>query len=477
VGARVSGRAHLEGAQGVTRVAPRRRVAGATLVAALGLASSFAWPSADTPPDHRPNVIVVLTDDQGWDTLDAMPWLWSQIDRPGSAWASFPLAFATTPLCCPARATLLTGRYPRHTGVRRNEEGARFDESQTVATWLHDAGYRTGLVGKYLNRYPFGRLPYVPAGWDRFVGKGNQANATVYRDFDVVDQGSPVHVSDGYATDWLAERAIGFIRTAPPDRPFFLLFAPSAPHEPWVPADRDLGAAADLPLEEPPNVVGALRGAPPWVRALPIPSAAQRATWLDERRRERETLFAVDDAIRSIVGTLGDRLEDTVIFVLSDHGYSFGEHRWAGKKCPYEACVRIPFVVHVPGGPIDPRDAPVSTVDIAPTVLSFARVPQPAEIDGVGFADRLGFSALGVPAPEAVFLEWAGDTEIPAWEAVRTRDLKLIRYADGTEELYDLGGRLGPPDPFETDNRVEDPDYADALEEMHALLGRHPGRL
>ena len=461
----------------MTGVAPRRRVAGATLVAALGLASSFAWPSVETPPDHRPNVLVVLTDDQGWDTLDAMPWLRAQIDRPGSGWASLPLAFATTPLCCPARASLLTGRYPRHTGVLRNEHGARFDESLTLATWLHDAGYHTGLVGKYLNGYPFGRLPYVPAGWDRSVAKPNQNNATVYRHFDVVDQGSPLHVSDGYATDWLAERAVGFIRTAPADQPFFLLFAPSAPHEPWTPAERHVGAAADLPLEEPPNVVGTLRGAPPWVRALPIPSAAQRAAWLDERRRERETLLAVDDAVHSIVATLGDRLEDTVIFFLSDHGYSFGEHRWAGKRCPYEACVRIPFVVHTPGVAIDPREALVSTVDLAPTVLSLARIPQPAGIDGVDFADLLGATDIPIRPAEAVFLEWAGGNDVPAWEAVRTRDLKLIRYADGTEELYDLVGRLGPADPFETDNRVEDPAYAGALEEMRALLGRHPGRL
>jgi arylsulfatase A-like enzyme len=372
--------------------------------------------------------------------------------------------------------TLLTGRYPRHTGVLRNEDGAHFDESETLATWLHDAGYRTALIGKYLNRYPFGRLPYVPAGWDRFVGKGNQANATVYENFDVVDQGSPVHVSDGYATDWLADRATGFIRTAPADRPFFLLFTPSAPHEPWVPADRDVDAADGLTIEEPPNVVGALRGAPPWVRSLPVPDAAQRATWLDERRRERETLMAVDDAVRSIVEALGDRLARTLIVVLSDHGYSFGEHRWAGKKCPYEACVRIPFVVHAPGGAVDPRDALVSTVDLAPTVLSFARVPQPTSIDGVGFADRLGLSGLLVPPPEAVFLEWAGDAEIPAWEAVRTRDLKLIRYADGTEELYDLEGRLGSPDPFEMDDRIGDPAYTDVLAELRSLLGRHPGR-
>jgi hypothetical protein len=75
-----------------------------------------------------------------------------------------------------------------------------------------------------------------------------------------------------------------------------------------------------------------------------------------------------------------------------------------------------------------------------------------------------------------VYLEWAGGNDVPPWEAVRTRDLKLIRYGDGTEELYDLGGRVGPPDPFEMDNRVRDPAYAQVLAELRGLLGRHPGR-
>ena len=100
-------------------------------------------------------------------------------------------------------------------------------------------------MGKYLNRYPFGRLAFIPPGWDRFVAKENQTGVTVYRDFHAVDQGSPVFVRR-YATDWLAERAIDFVRTAPAARPFFLLFAPSAPHPPWIPAARHEGAFAGL---------------------------------------------------------------------------------------------------------------------------------------------------------------------------------------------------------------------------------------
>jgi arylsulfatase A-like enzyme len=328
-------------------------------------------------------------------------------------------------------------------------------------------------VGKYLNRYPFGRLPFVPPGWDRFLAKQNQTGATVYRDFHAVDQASPVFVRR-YATDWLAERAVGFVRSAPASQPFFLLYAPSAPHAPWIPAARHEGALAPIATEEPPSVVGALRGAPPWVRSLPVPSAAQRTAWFDEQRRAAKTLRAVDEALHAIVSALGDRLDDTVIFVLSDNGYSFGEHRWEGKTCPYEACVRIPLAVHVPGLPPGDREDLVSIVDLAPTILDLAGVRAPAAVDGASFAGTLAGDGSGAPA-EAVFLEWAGDERIPAWTAVRTPDYKLIRYADGFEELYDLSGRRWPADPWEMINRTTDPRAATILARLRALLGRVVG--
>ena len=457
----------------MSSTAPARRMAGAVLAALAGLGSGMAWPAAQLRTDRRPNVIVVLTDDQRADTLVAMPWLRKELARSDSGWVSFPNAFANTPLCCPARASLLTGRYARHTGVQDNEDGANFDETSTLATWLHEAGYRTGLIGKYLNRYPFGRFPYVPAGWDRFVAKRNQSGETVYRDFRAVDQGSQVLVRE-YATDWLADKAVGFVRTAPSSRPFFLLFAPSAPHSPWIPAERHEGTYGGLPVEEAPSVAGALGGAPPWVRSRPTPRAAQRAAWQDDRRRADETLLAVDDALRAIVAALGDRLDETVIFVLSDNGYSFGEHRWEGKKCPYEECVRIPLAVHSPraeGGALPPV---VSIVDLAPTILSVAGVASPGAFDGRRFAAWIEprVSTLFEPRNETVFLEWAGDAQMPAWTAVRTADLKLIGYEDGVEELYDIGGRIASADPGETVNRLADPRYAENLARLRALLGR-----
>ena len=447
-------------------------MAGAALVAFVGLGAALAAPPADEgSSDDRSNVIVVLTDDQRAGSFAAMPWLASQLARAGSGWTEFPDAFANTPLCCPSRASLLTGLFARHTGVLDNGDGARFDASSTLATWLHDEGYRTGLVGKYLNRYPFGRLPFVPAGWDRFVAKRNQTGATVYRGFRAIDQGSPVFVRS-YATDWLADRAVGFVRTAPASQPFFLLFAPSAPHAPWIPAARHHGSFADLAIEEPPSVVGTLRGAPPWVRSLPAPSAAQRTDWLEDRRRADETLLAVDEALHALVSALGDRLDQTVIFVLSDNGYSFGEHRWVGKTCPYEACVRVPLAVHASRLTLGTRAELVSMVDLAPTILDLAGVRAPATTDGTSFAGTIRAGDVTGGAADAVFLEWAGDERIPAWIAVRTSDFKLIRYADGFEELFDLRGRRWPADPWETTNRATDPRAAGLLGHLRALLGR-----
>jgi arylsulfatase A-like enzyme len=462
----------------VTVGAPGRRAAGATILAGLTLAAAVAWPAPHPPPDPRPNVIVLLTDDQPADSLDAMPWLTSQLVMAGSDWSEMPVAVANTPLCCPSRASLLTGRYARHTGVLDNTRGDRFDDSDTLATRLHDAGYHTGLVGKYLNRYPFGRLPYVPPGWDRFVGKRNLGDDTVYRDFPAIVQGSPV-VVHRYATDWLAEHAVRFVRAAPTTRPFFLLFAPSAPHPPWEAAPRHADADVAAPPPEPSNVAGALRGAPPWVTSRPVPSAAQRAGWLADRLRADRTLLAVDEALRAIVAALGDRVDETVIFVLSDNGFSFGEHRWVGKTCPYEACVRIPMAVRSPWG--DGGDPPlVSVVDLAPTVLRLAGVAAPGDPDGGSFAGWVapGLGLPSEPRSDRAFLEWVGDARIPAWTAVRTTDLKLIRYADGTEELYDLGGAIGPADPWELDNRVDDPRYATVLLRLRAQLERTlPGHI
>ncbi len=455
-----------------------RQATAAILAAVLLAAAALKATPSPAVRDDRLNIVVILTDDQSFDTLPSdpptLPWLQSQIRDPNGHWLSFPNAFIQSPLCCPSRATILSGLYSRHTHVRTNDDGALFDDTNTLATWLHGVGYFTGLIGKYLNRYPFGRGPYIPPGWDRWVVKRNTAKTTTYSNFGFIDQGVALQTSDApatYATDLFADHAVDFLRTAPHDRPFFLYFATSAPHPPWTPPLRHAGAFSQASFPVPPSVEERnVADKPAWVRKLRPIDAAERAVLLAERRRESETLLGVDDAVKRIVDQLtadGD-LDRTVIFFLTDNGYSFGEHRIRGKRCQYEECIRTPFVARMPGA--EARDVPglISNVDLAPTIADLARVRPGGPVDGRSFAPVLRDERWRPPA--GLFLEWAGDDEIPSWQGVRTSDFAYIESADGTLELYDLSGAIGRPDPFELRNRSSDPRYRATVRRLAALM-------
>lgn len=464
-------------------------VASAVAAGAIALMTAGGEPGPPRDPAGRPNVVIVLTDDQPFDSIShapaAMPYLQRQWGRRAAGWIRFPNAFVNTPLCCPSRASILTGRYSHHTGVRDNDDGARFDDSTTLATWLHDAGYTTGLVGKYLNRYPFGAgEPFVPPGWDTWVAKTNQSADTVYANY-LLARGDRFErygeAEDEYATDVLGREAARFVREAPEGRPFFLLFAPSAPHEPWIPAARHEGALAAFRIAEPASVAEAdVSDKPGWVRRLPLPTTEQREAWIEERRRALETLLAVDDAIREIDLALRDRgvMEDTVVFFLSDNGYAWGEHRWQSKSCPYAACVRVPFAVRVPAerSRVDP--SLVSNVDLAPTIAALARATPGVPFDGLDVSPAL-LDAVEIRR-RGVLAEWVGgfagpDGPIPGWWSVRTAGAVYTEYATGERELYDVGGIRGPADPNELDNRVDDPAYARLRARLAGLLDRLRG--
>ena len=198
-------------------------------------------------------MLLVITDDQPWDTLPvtaapaAMPCLEARLDDPGDRWVRFTNAFVNVPLCCPSRASILTGRYARRTGVLDNATArpSTGDDARDVAPRRRLPARR--YIGKYLNGYPWARGPFVPLGWDRFLAKPNLDVATTYRGYPFVDQGVPLvsgSSSAAYATTMLAQASLAFLRGAPPDQPWFLVFAPSAPHEPWTPAPRTRGRSA-----------------------------------------------------------------------------------------------------------------------------------------------------------------------------------------------------------------------------------------
>lgn len=459
---------------------PAPRVILAVVASAVAVVATLAWATTEEPiVERRPNVVLIVSDDQSFETIPhdpaVMPYLQGRIEDPSDHWVRFPNAFVNTPLCCPSRATILSGRPSHETGVRDNDQGARFDDTSTIATWLHDAGYTTGFVGKYLNGYPFGSAPFVPPGWDEWSGKVQGESTSVYEGYTLIRQGIPVRYGstpEDYATDVFGRLAASFILHAPADRPFFLLFAPTASHEPWTPAPRHAGAYVDLPVAEPLSVAEAdVSDKSAWVRALPPLTAQMRSELLEDRRRAYETLLALDDAVRGLVGALeeGGELENTVIVFLTDNGFSFGEHRWVAKSCPYEECIRTPFLVRVPEAVARTEDHVVSTLDVAPTIAAFADVPVPPSVDGRSLVPLLRGDAGG-PKRVGVLSEFVGDDEIPAWWEIRTADLAYIELATGERELYDLTGVRGAPDPYELENRIGDPSYAGIAERLARAL-------
>ncbi|GIV00653.1 MAG: hypothetical protein KatS3mg014_2268 [Actinomycetota bacterium] len=449
---------------------PALLLAGALALMVAAALVPEVLPRGDSP---RLNVVVIVTDDQSFDSIPrsvpVMPYLQARALDPADHWVVFTRAFVNTPLCCPSRATMLTGRYPHHTGVWGNADGAVLDETDTLATWLDAAGYETALVGKYLNGYPFGRGPYVPPGWDRWWGKEQGGPESIYHDFTLIEQGTPVaYGPEAYSTDVLADAAVSFIERAPRDRPFFLWFAPTAPHPPAEPAARHAGRYADLALTDPPSLGEPdVSDKPAWVRALPPLDAAGLEAMRNARRRSFETLLAVDEAVRRVIEALRERgeLEETVVVFTSDNGLSFGEHRWDRKSCPYEECIRVPLLVRVPGLAHRVEPALVSAVDLAPTILDLTGVRPTGPLDGASLAPLL---RGGPPPRQEVYLEFGGDPRVPAWRALRTPRWMYVELATGERELYDLRA-----DPFELENLARDPARAAIVETMADDLARY----
>jgi N-acetylglucosamine-6-sulfatase len=441
-------------------VRPSRRVPAALAALVVVVALVVVAPSRAVPRDERPNVVLILSDDQTFESIPhdppVMPKLQGLLEDPTQHWIRFPNAFVNTPLCCPSRASILTGRYSHHTGVVDNGTGENLDEGHTLATSLEAAGYTTALIGKYLNLYPFGLAPVAPPGWDRWLAKLQGSRLSLYQRYALTDDGFPERFGaspDGYATDVYARAAADFIRTAPEDRPFFLYLAPTVPHSPWTPARRDVGSWTGS-IPRPPSFDEAdVSDKPSWVRALPRIGAGWAAKLRRDHRRAYEALASLDDAVLQVLDALQARriLDDTVVLFLTDNGFSFGEHRWVTKSCPYDECIRVPFFVRFPGAAARTDEHPVSNVDLAPTIAELALSALDPPADGVSLVPLL----LGRDPRSwrpGVLSEFRGGLGIPAWWAIRTPRYAYVEYATGERELYDVAGSRGPADPYELRN-------------------------
>jgi arylsulfatase A-like enzyme len=441
---------------------------GATLIFGAARVSEAA-PSNAIPADRPPDVLLIVTDDQRWDTLWAMPVVSERLAARG---VTFPDAFVVNPLCCPSRASILTGDYSHTTLVYRQAPPFGrfewFDDSSTLATWLDAAGYRTGLFGKYLDGYQHGAVTgYVPPGWDRWVAFVHSAPLDYALTFDGEVRAFG-HGAGEHSTDVLAAEAVDFVHEAA--GPLFLEFAPSAPHAPATPTPEDADAFGDLAPARPPSFDEAdVSDKPAWVRALPRLSAAEEAEIDAFRREQYRSLLGVDRAVGEILDALekAGRLENTLIVFTSDNGILHGEHRWTKKEAAYEEAIRVPLVVRWDAAGWTPgTELPgvlALNVDLAPTVAEAAGVPAPST-EGMSLLRVLSGDLEGWRS-DFLIEHLEGTNPVPTYCAIRSSRWKYVRYTTGEEELYDLAS-----DPFELSSVAGEPDVASVLESERARL-------
>ncbi len=437
---------------------------GASLVACTGdprSATVRETPRASrsattTTQDPRPNVVLVVTDDQRHDSLWAMPNVRRVIAGHG---VGFRRAFVSNPECCPSRVTLLTGGYSHTTGIYTNAGpygGAQAfqrsgGERQTIAVALQASGYRTALFGKYLNGY---RGDRVPPGWDEWSAFVAAGVGGAYYDYDmytnvgarrprITTYGS--HPRD-YSTTVIRRLVTRFIRTTPQDVPFFLVVAPFAAHGPWTPAPEDVGTYAEHrePLVPSVNEVD-VSDKPTYIRDQP---PIDTSLMQEKYRSTYESLMSVDRMVRALATVLRStgRLRETLVIFTSDHGTAFGEHRWTYKLVPYDEVIRVPLLLRYDALiPPPARGATsrslVANVDIAPTIADATGL---SSFDGVGHVDGRSMLELlddrTARIRDSVLLEHVGGRSdafiVPTYCGLRTDRFLYVRYATGEQELY-----------------------------------------
>lgn len=394
-----------------------------------------------------PNIVVIVADDMRSDWLSPMTRTLAFFADGGTVCLN---GYTTTPLCAPARASLLTGKLMRNHGVGGNGQGDDLDELSTVAYALKmAAGYRTGLVGKYLNGYPFGRAAFVPHGWEFWRAFTNGQGYYDYKIFN--GQVTTPHGSapDDYSTDHLGEKAVKFLEVED-ERPFFLWFAPVAPHGP-TPANRHQGDLVELPMTSPAFNEADVTDKPSWIRNLNTWGPNASGDIEQDARKRMRTLLALDEAVGDLIDTLEDtgKLDDTAFFFVGDNGFFFGEHRLLKvKRHPYEEAIRIPYLVKLPseiGTPATLSNL-VLNIDLAPTILELAGL-EPEGLDGASLLPLLAGNTAGWRTEFTIEGPGEPRTGMPAWEGVHRGSVKEISYATGQTEAYDLAN-----DPYELVN-------------------------
>lgn len=424
----------------------RTRSVLAAIIATGMLAASGPSEVGRAQTFQPPNFVVIVTDDQRADTMDVMP---KTTNWFGTRGRRFTNGFATTPLCCPSRASIFTGRYSHNHRVRTNDDAFRLDQETTIQYYLQSAGYRTALFGKYLNK-----VHRDPPYFDNWAIPRTRHYAGTYWDLD----GQRTFIQT-YSTSFLADRAASFLSASEntDDVPWLMFITPQAPHTPFT---------VEAQYSDDP--------VPPWNPDPSInerdvsdkPAYIQNKDRVDVERAERtrqlqlQTLLSVDDLVDEVFTKLEEtgELDNTYVFYTSDHGYSWADHRLfsagALKNTPYTNSTKVPFFMYEPpavSGADD--DRLVGNIDLAPTMIDLAEVPAPVD------PPMDGRTLVGDWRREWLLLEWwkaRGQSGIPPWRSLRSSDAQYTEYLNRRgkvidREYYDL-----VDDPHQLENVLGD---------------------
>jgi N-acetylglucosamine-6-sulfatase len=432
------------------------------------VAAVVAWggsrAAAGTPEPTPTNVIVVMTDDMTTSQLRFMSQTRHLLRAKGTKYSRH---FAVQPLCCPSRATFLTGQYPHNHGVQGNGPplgGYEGLPANTLNQWVQDADYRTAWIGKFLNGYGTRENPpqEVPPGWDKWiapVGKPSYFDYTLNVNGELRPFGSD---RADYLTDVLAKRAAHTIKGT--DQPLFMVVAPSAPHNDSssthaTPARRHRGTFAGSPLPSKRAFQDDLSDKPEWVSQAGANADPRltRKRW----RRASESLLAVDELVLRLVDAVRSRgeLGRTVLVFTSDNGTMYGEHSLNKKNVPYEPSISVPLLIRGPGFTKGGTDTRLTgNVDLAPTIVALTGAEPEITMDGR--------SLLSADARDQLLIEGGkGEALPPVWSGLRSEESMYAEYGTGDAELYDMSA-----DPEQLTNVAGEPGYTGLRTQLAAAL-------
>ena len=451
-----------------------------------------------------PNIVVILTDDQ--DDTGSMNYMPKTLSLLAEHGITFTNSFVNFSLCAPSRSSFLTGEAAHNDGITSNKgtkgggwTSFKKDEENVLPVWLKAAGYKTALLGKYVNGYAKGKRPhgfgywasvagswldlssipanpatYVPPSWDLWYALTKER----YYDYSVNENGTLInfgHEASDYATDVVKDRAVRFIKDqAGSTAPFFMLVATKAPHGQGDEGEKGPAIAArgehafmDVTIPRNPAFYESdVTDKEPSFRQTPV-VVGRRGNLETEYRKELQSLQSVDDLVEAVVTTLRDtgKLDNTLIVYTSDDGIPLRPARAVGKASPYEGSIRFPLVIRRTRGAGEPEAQPAREQS-RHRGHDWRTLPGRSQAS-LATATRLSRSSP-TPTPRGVV---PSSSRVATTEAPRPNAMPLFvrrtgirRMNSGFEELYDLAA-----DPYELASKVHDAKYTGDLARMRGM--------